>query len=100
MATYISLVKLTDQGRRNFKQTPQTVRQVMEQAGQQGVTFQGWYLTMGPYDAVAIVEAPSDEAIAMGVLTELMRGEIETLTMRAFTLDEVEGLVNQLPTPS
>lgn len=100
MATYIVLVKLTDLGRRNLKQTAQGVRQIMQQASQQGVTFRGWYLTLGPYDAVSIVDAPSDEAVAMGVLAEAMRGEIEPLTMRAFTLDETEALVTQLPPPS
>lgn len=100
MATYIVLVKLTDQGRRNLKQTPPMIRQIMQQSAQQGVTFLGWYLTMGPYDAVSIVEAPSDEAVAVGVLAEAMRGEIEPLTMRAFTVDEAEHLLNQIPTPT
>ena len=100
MPTYVVLVKLTEQGRRNLKQTPQNVRQVMQMAGQQGVTFKEWYLTMGPYDAVAIVEAPSDEVLASGILSELLRGEIESLTMRAFTLEETENLLNQLPTRS
>jgi uncharacterized protein with GYD domain len=98
MPTYIVLVKLTEQGRRNLKQTPQNIRQIMQMAGQQGTTFKGWYLTMGPYDSVSIVEAPSDEAIASGVLGEALRGEIESLTMRAFTLEETENLLNQLPT--
>ncbi len=100
MATYIILVKLTDQGRRNLKQTAQGMRQIMQQTSQQGVAFRGWYLTMGPYDAVSIVDAPSDEVVAMGVLAEAIRGEIEPLTMRAFTLEEAEALVDQLPTPS
>jgi uncharacterized protein with GYD domain len=100
MATYIVLVKLTELGRRNLKQTPQNIRRIMQQTGQQGVNFRGWYLTMGPYDALSIVEAPGDEVVAMGVLAEMMGGEVETLTMRAFTLDEVENLVNQLPSPS
>jgi uncharacterized protein with GYD domain len=97
MPNYVVLIKLTEQGRRNLKQTPQNVRQVMQMAGQQGATFKEWYLTMGPYDAVSIVEAPSDEVLASGVLSELVRGEIESLTMRAFTLEETENLLNQLP---
>jgi uncharacterized protein with GYD domain len=100
MATYIVLVKLTEQGRRNLKQTPQAIRQIMQQVAQQGVTFRGWYLTMGPYDAVSIVEGPSDEVVLLGVLAAAMQGEIEPLTMRAFTLEETEALVSQLPTPS
>jgi uncharacterized protein with GYD domain len=36
MATYIVLVKLTELGRRNLKQTPQNIRRIMQQTGQQG----------------------------------------------------------------
>jgi uncharacterized protein with GYD domain len=100
MATYVTLVKLTDQGRRRLKQTPQDMRQVMRRAAEQGITFRGWYLTMGPYDSVAIVEAPGDEAVAVGVLGTLLAGDIETLTMRAFTLEETEALVGRLPPPA
>ncbi len=55
---------------------------------------------MGPYDALSIVEAPSDEVVIGGVLAQAMQGEIEPLMMRAFTLEETEALVRQLPPSS
>lgn len=100
MPVYVLLANMTDQGRRRMKATIPRLRPLMQEAEQHGIKVIGWWLTMGPYDSVAVVEAPSDEAIAMATLGESMNGDVETVTMRAFTLDEAERLVGQLPTPS
>jgi uncharacterized protein with GYD domain len=100
MPTYLILARFTDEGRRHVKDVPQQVRQAIQQAEQQGFKVHGWWLTMGPYDTVGVVDAPSDEAMAMGALAEGMQGGIETVTMRAFNLDEAERLVSQLPRPA
>jgi uncharacterized protein with GYD domain len=56
------------------------------------VRFQA-YMTMGPYDFVGIAEAPDDEAIAKANLSIASRGDVQTLTMRAFQGEEIQRIV-------
>lgn len=91
MATYITLVKLTDQGAKNVKQVTERIREAMQVAGEFGVRFQA-YMTMGPYDFVGIAQAPDDEA-AKANLSIASRGDVQTLTMRAFQGEEIQRIV-------
>ena len=97
MATFIVLANLTDQGIRNIKEQPGRVRQLEQRFGQSGIKILGAYLTLGAYDNVFIVEAPDDETAARAVLAVGMQGNARTMTLRAFTLDEEEKLVQGLP---
>ncbi len=51
---------------------------------------------MGPYDAVMITEAPDDETINRFLLGAGRRGNIRTITMRAFTPDEIARVIERL----
>jgi uncharacterized protein with GYD domain len=44
---------------------------------------------------VSIIEAPSDEAVTAGILLNGARGFARTVTMRAFTMSEFEGIIGQ-----
>jgi uncharacterized protein with GYD domain len=97
MATYIVLANLTDQGIHNIKEQPQRIRQLTQHFAQSGVKIIGAYLTLGAYDNVFVVEAPDDETAARTLLAVGMQGNARTVTLRAFTLDEEEKLVQGLP---
>ena len=45
-------------------------------------------MTFGPYDFVQIIEAPDDQAVARYLLSVNSKGNVRTMTMRAF--DEAE----------
>ncbi len=97
MATYVVLLNWTQQGIANVKDGPgrvQTARKAVEDAGGKWL---GYYVTMGQYDGVAIVDLPSDEAVATMLLATAMRGNVQTQTMRAFTEEEFAGIVSKLP---
>jgi uncharacterized protein with GYD domain len=64
MPTYISLVSWTDQGIRNVKEAPQRVDDFKKAVEAAGGKVNGFYLTMGKYDIVVIVDLPSDETAA------------------------------------
>jgi uncharacterized protein with GYD domain len=51
---------------------------------------------MGPYDAVMITEAPDEETINRFLLGAGRQGNIRTLTMRAFTPEEIAGVIEKL----
>ena len=57
------------------------------------------YWTLGKYDFVSIIEAPSDEVVTAGLLVAAARGFARSVTMRAFTMDEFEGIVAQAKPP-
>jgi uncharacterized protein with GYD domain len=96
MPTYISLIKWTDQGIRNVKGTPDRQRQAMQRAEQAGgkLTI---YMTMGEYDAVAIMEAPDDQAVMRAQLALGAEGNVRTTTLKAVSREEFEQIVRSLP---
>jgi uncharacterized protein with GYD domain len=93
MPTYITLVKLTEQGAKNVKQWPERIQEALQVAGQFGATFQT-YMTMGPYDFIGICEAPDDETIGKINLSIASRGDVQTMTMRAFGMEEIRRIVD------
>ena len=90
MATYISLVQLTDKGIQAAKQTS-------ERVADWSVSIKEMYWTLGHYDQVCIFEAPDDETAASVLLAADMLGNIRTQTMRAFTAKEMESILGKMP---
>ena len=52
---------------------------------------------MGQYDFVVIMEAPDDETIAQAMLSINLQGNYRTETLRAFSENELQGLIASLP---
>jgi uncharacterized protein with GYD domain len=93
MATYINLVSWTDQGIRNIKEAPQRIDAFKKAVEAAGGKLAGFYVTMGQYDIVTIVDAPSDEAMANVALVTGSKGSIRTETLKAFTEDQFRTMV-------
>jgi uncharacterized protein with GYD domain len=96
MPTYVSLVNWTDQGIRNIKEAPKRLdsfKKVVEAAGGK---VQGYYLTMGKYDSVLIVELPSDEEAAALILGGGSQGNVRTETMKAFPEDQFRNIITKV----
>ena len=96
MPKYVVLVNFTDEGIRRQQDSAGTAARTAERearAKELGITQEATYLTMGPYDRAAIVDAPSDEAMAKYALWVGSRGSVRTLTMRAFTEAEAANIL-------
>ena len=93
MATYISLVNWTEQGMRELKESPARADATAELAESLGGKLVQLYWTVGPYDIVAIIEAPDDETAAALQLTVGSRGAVRTTTLRAFGREEFERII-------
>jgi uncharacterized protein with GYD domain len=93
MATYIVLSTFTDQGIRSVKDTTKRADAVKETARKMGIETKSIYWTIGKYDVVATFEAPDDASITALSLALASAGNIRTQTMRAFTRDEVNGIL-------
>ena len=97
METYIILGNFTQQGIANIKESPariEAARQAVEQAGGKWL---GWYLTMGRYDMVVVVQAPDSGTATRLLLSIASQGHIRTETLRAYTEEEFKGIVAGLP---
>ena len=88
MATFIGLMNWTDQRIKNVKDSPARVAEVGGQMSALGVEIKSIFVTMGRYDLVAIVEAPSAEAVASALLSVARQGNVRTETLQAFPFDE------------
>ena len=62
-----------------------------------GAAVDGFYLTMGRYDLVVIVDAPNPETIAKLLLTTTSGGAVGTETLPAFTEEEYRKVISELP---
>ena len=96
MPKYVVLANFTDEGIRRQQDRAGSAARRKERedrAKELGITQEATYLTMGPYDVVAIVDAPSDEAVAKLALWVGGRGSVRTLTMRAFTEEESANIL-------
>ena len=97
MPTYISLVNWTEQGIRELKESPARADATAELAERAGGKLIQLYWTVGPYDIVAIFEAPDDETAAAMQLTVGSRGAVRTTTLRAFGREEFERVIAKVP---
>jgi uncharacterized protein with GYD domain len=93
---YVVLGKFTDQAMTDIRNLRQRVQENMQRGERLGIKAHGWYLTMGRYDFVVLVEAPDDQTAAAQVLGVASRGASRPETLRAFTLDEVDTIIQKM----
>ena len=96
MGTYIALSSFTDQGIRSVKDTTKRADAVKEAAKKFGANMSQIYWTLGQYDVVAIIEAPNDESATAFALAIGAAGNVRTQTLRAFTKDEMNGILGKM----
>jgi uncharacterized protein with GYD domain len=91
MATFVVMSKWTDKSLEAMKDhtVGEKIKQVIKDMGAE---IKGWYMLMGQYDEMCILEAPDAETVARIViaLTAQYGGKSETL--RAFSAEEVKKL--------
>ena len=97
METYIVLVNLTQQGITTIKGGPERIERFRQAVEAAGGTLAGWYLTMGRYDIVTVLQVPDANTITKLLLTTEALGTIRTETLRAFTFDEAKDIIASMP---
>lgn len=94
---FILSLTFTDQGSRGIKDAAKRGQAARELAQKVGAEIKQVYLTTGDSDLVAIVEAPSGESMVKFAMALGMQGNVHTRTARAWTMDEFQKLVSELP---
>lgn len=96
MASFVILGSYTEQGVQGVKDLPTRVANVKAAISAAGGRMIAFYLTMGEYDFMSVVEAPDDETAAQLLLQTAMQGNVRTKSLRAFTEDEAAAIVGRL----
>jgi uncharacterized protein with GYD domain len=96
MATYVSLVRYTEQGVRSIKESPARLDAAKKAFQAAGGEIKQFYLAMGKYDIVIISEGPSDEVAAAMALGLASLGNVRTETMRVFPEAEFRKIVGSI----
>jgi uncharacterized protein with GYD domain len=98
MPTFVCRIRLTDQGVRNIKGSPERQRQAVAMAEQMGVKVVSRHVIMGgDYDGAMVIEAPDGDTLARFVMALSSQGNVRTTTNRVLTPEEFERIVASLP---
>jgi uncharacterized protein with GYD domain len=97
MASYIALMKFTDQGVRTIKETTKRARAVRDTASRFGVNVTSIHWTLGKYDLVTFSEAKDDASATAFALAIASAGNVRMQTLRAFSSDEMDAVLAKLP---
>jgi len=97
MATYITLVRFTEKGITNIKQSPARIEAAKQAFRAAGAELKQWYLALGRNDVVTIAEAPNDETMAKLSLSIGSLGNVRIETLRVFSEDEFRKMIAAMP---
>ena len=96
MVTYLILLNWTDQGIKNVKESPKRLDGVKKLAKDLGGEIKSFYMTLGAYDLVLIVEMPNNDKLANFVLKLGSLGNVRSTTLRAYSEDDYRRIINGL----
>ena len=96
MPTYIAMLKWTQQGLQNLKQSPSRLDATRKSFEAAGVKMKDFYMVMGQYDLIVVLDAPDDSSLAKAILATTSSGSISSETCRAFTEAEYRDIIRAL----
>ena len=99
MPIYLMLNTLTDTGRKALQDDPEMIREINKEVEFMGVKILDQYALLGQYDFVNILEAPSNEVMAKLSTRLSARGNFQTLTLAAITIDALIDTMKEKETP-
>jgi uncharacterized protein with GYD domain len=96
MAKYILLLNWTEQGIKAIKDSPARYDAARDLARKCSCTLETIYMTLGPYDQVAIVHSSDDDSVALFALRLAALGNVRATTMRAFEDNEYRRIAGDV----
>ena len=96
MANYVILINWTEQGVASGKESLDRAGRAASSLRKLGGKMKTTLWTIGPYDAVSIVEAPDDETVTAFCLAVGAEGNVRTTTLRAFDKAEMAAIFSRL----
>jgi uncharacterized protein with GYD domain len=96
MPHYVVLYKFTEQGMKNVKSTVERAKEIQANTESRGFKIHQTLWTQGQYDLVVVLEAPDEQAMMLGLMSIASAGNAHSETMRAFTVTEMEQIVQRM----
>jgi len=93
MTAYVSLINWTDQGIKNFRDTTQRAADFSRLVESSGGRVRELLWTVGEYDIVCVMDFPDDETGVATLLRLGSAGNIRSNTLRAFSAEEMAGII-------
>ena len=97
MATYIVLYKFTQDGAKTIRDSVKRTGRIRQDNARRGFKVLDVYWTQGPYDMVAIVDAPNEEAMMGAMMNVVSAGNVASTTMRAFDAPAMSRILATVP---
>ena len=95
MATYIILYNFTPEGAKGIRESIKRTGRIRQDNARVGFKIREVFWTQGAHDMVAIVDAPSEEAMMGAMLNIVAAGNVTATTMRAFDATEMGRILAQ-----
>ncbi|MGH9974906.1 MAG: GYD domain-containing protein, partial [Nitrososphaeraceae archaeon] len=86
----------TDQGLRAIKNSPTRLASFKTKPEKAGGKLIVEYYTMGQYDGIVIVEAPTDDTIMSIMLSAASKGNFRSTSLRAFPVSEASEIIEKI----
>ena len=99
MSVYLMLTTLTDAGRKALQEDPEMLREINKEVEYMGVKILDQFALLGQYDFVNILEAPSNEVMVRLAVGMSAKGNFQTLTLAAITLDDLIAALKNKESP-
>ena len=96
MPTFITLLRWTQQGAANVKDSPKRLDAGREAFKKMGVEIKDTWMTMGRFDLICVIEGPDDATVARALLTLGSQGNVQTETMKAWSEDEYRKITGSI----
>jgi uncharacterized protein with GYD domain len=96
MVTAVMLLNWTDHGIKNVKESPKRLDGVKKLAKDMGGEVKSFYMTLGVYDLVLIVDMPNNDKLASFGLKLGSLGNVRSTTLKAFPEDDYRRIISGL----
>jgi uncharacterized protein with GYD domain len=96
MASYLTLIKFTDKGVKDIKDTGKRAAEFKAHAKKHGIKVREEYWCMGAYDGFILFDAADDETATAAILSLSSRDNVTTQTLRAFGAAEITKILGQI----
>jgi len=93
MATFVVLAKWTEKSFAALKDAPAVAEDFQKTIAAGGAQIKGWYLLMGQYDEMCILEAPNAETVVKILIPLCAKYGGRTETLQAFSEGEAMALL-------
>ena len=93
MATFVVLAKWTEKSFAAMRDAAKASEQIKQTVKAMGAEIKAWYMLMGQYDEMCILEAPNPETVAKIVISLSAQYGGKTETLQAFSEAEAMKLL-------